>query len=276
MAETKPILIPLDGSKIAEYALPVAKWYSNITGAPLKFIHVLDSDTPNEERAKGATTFQAYADRLAEEHGLGKVECLVLFGSPADEVLSASVGASAIVLGSRGKGGFRAMVIGSVADKIVRGSAIPVLVEPGVDNPRVPGGNKPIIVGLDGSDEAELGLETARMLAKQENLPVVIVRTYSMPPAVGVEFATYPADVATMMEDAAKSYLASVAKPGEKTLLRMGDATTAILEAAEEEDANLIVLTSSGKGLAKRIALGSTTDRVIHGTDRPVMVVPQR
>jgi len=276
VAETKPILIPLDGSKIAEYALPVAKRYTNITGAPLKFIHVLDSDTPSEERAKAAATFQAYADRLAEEHGLGKVECLVLAGSPADEVLSASVGASAIVLGSRGKGGFRAMVIGSVADKIVRGSAIPVLVEPGVDNPRVPGGNKPIIVGLDGSDEAELGLETARMLAKQENLPVVIVRTYSMPPAVGVEFATYPADVATMMEDAAKSYLASVAKPGEKTLLRMGDATTAILEAAEEEDANLIVLTSSGKGLAKRIALGSTTDRVIHGTDRPVMVVPQR
>ena len=71
MAETKPILIPLDGSKIAEYALPVAKWYSNITGAPLKFIHVLDSDTPSEERAKAAATFQAYADRLAEEHGLG-------------------------------------------------------------------------------------------------------------------------------------------------------------------------------------------------------------
>ena len=77
------------------------------------------------------------------------------------------------------------------------------------------------------------------------------------------------------MEEAAKSYLASVAKAGEKTLLRMGDATNALLEASEEIDAALIVLTSSGKGLGKRLALGSTTDRVVHGAKRPVLVVPR-
>ncbi len=276
MAESKPILIPLDGSKIAENALPMAKWYSTITGAPLKFIHVLDEDTPADERAKAAETFQEYADTLASQHELGKVECDVLFGAAAEQVLSASVTASAIALGSRGRGGFRAMVIGSVADKIVRGSAIPVLIEPGTDEPRVPGENgTPLLVGLDGSAEAERAITTARTLAAKDGLPIVIVRTYSLPPAVGAEFATYPSNVGTAMQEAAETYLEEVAKPGEKTVSQMGDPTTALLETAEAENATLIVLTSSGKGLAKRVTLGSTTDRVIHGTNRPVLVLPQ-
>lgn len=168
------------------------------------------------------------------------------------------------------------MVIGSVADKIVRGSVIPVLIEPGTDDPRVPGQKGgPLLVGLDGSEEAERALTTARNLASKEGLPIVVLRTYSLPPAVGAEFATYPANLGTMMQEAAEVYLREVAKPGEKTVIQMGDPTTALLETAEAENATLIVLTSTGKGLAKRVTLGSTTDRVIHGTNRPVMVLPR-
>lgn len=275
MPDPKPILVPLDGSKVAEHALPAATWYSKLTGAPLKFVHVIDSETKPEARAKAAELFQSYAAELAARHGLGKVDCQVLAGPAAEEVLSASVTAAGIVIGSHGRGGFRAMIIGSVADKIVRGAGVPVLIEPGADEPHAPRAGQPILVGLDGSEEAERGLAAARALAAKEGRPLVMLRTYSIPPAVGVEFATYPADLATTMEDAAKSYLASVAKAGEKTLLRMGDATNALLEASEEIDAALIVLTSSGKGLGKRLALGSTTDRVVHGAKRPVLVVPR-
>ena len=55
-----------------------------------------------------------------------------------------------------------------------------------------------------------------------------------------------------------------------------GDAATAGRDAAEQHNAGLIVLTSTGKGLAKRVALGSTTDRVVHSTKRSVLVVPQQ
>ena len=92
---------------------------------------------------------------------------------------------------------------------------------------------------------------------------------------MGIEFAAYPADLFSSLEQAAQEYLNQVAKPGEQTMLMQGDATSAILEAAENVDAGLIVLTSTGKGLTKRIALGSTTDRVIHGTARAVLVLPQ-
>jgi nucleotide-binding universal stress UspA family protein len=275
VADKSPILVPLDGSQIAEYALPVASWYSKLTGAPLQFVHVLDDDTKPEERAAAAETFQGYCEGFAARFGLGNTECQVIAGSPADAVLGVSVTASAIVLASHGRGGFRAMVRGSVADKIVRGSGIPVIVEPGTTEPQAPQPGKPILVGLDGSEEAERGLEAARDLGAKGGHPVTLVRTYSIPPPVGIEFTTYPADFAATMEEAAKSYLGSVAKAGEQTVVLMGDATTAILETADQIDACLIVLTSSGKGLTKRVALGSTTDRVIHGTERPVLVIPQ-
>jgi len=274
MAETKPILVPLDGSKVAEYALPAAAWYANVTGAPIKFIHVLDGDTKPEARAQAAETFQTYASGLAAAAGMGAIECEVLVGSPAEQVLSSSVTASAIVLASHGRGGFRAMIRGSVADKIVRGSVVPVLIEPGTEAPVAPGGTRPLLVALDGSDEAERALAVARELAAKEHLQVVLVRCFTIPPPAGIEFAVYPADLATSMENAAKEYLTATAKPGEKTILMQGDAASALLQTAEELDAGLIVMTTTGKGLTKRLALGSTTDRVIHGTERPVLAIP--
>ena len=275
MVDSKYILVPLDGSKIAEYALPAAAWYSKHTGAPLKFIHVLDDEIKPEGRGRAADEFQKYCDELAARHGLGKLECQVLAGPAADEILSASVTASAIVLASRGRGGFRAMIRGSVADKVVRGAAIPVLVEPGTEEPKVLTSARPFLVGLDGSEEAERGLAAARALAAKTKNSIVLLRTFSVPPPAGVEFASYPANFAQTLEQGAKEYLGATALAGEKTLVSMGDATTAILATAEEIDAGLIVLTSSGKGLAKRLTLGSTTDRVIHGTNRPVLVIPR-
>lgn len=275
MPETKPILVPLDGSKLAENAIPVAAWYSKATGAPVQFIHVLDADTKPESRAKAAANFQEYAARVAAIAGLGEVECQVLAGNAAEEVLSASTTAALIALASHGRGGFKAMVFGSVADKIVRGSGIPVLIAPGTSKPHVPGAPRPIIVGLDGSEEAERGLAAARAIAAHDKTELILVRSISVPPPVGVEFAAYPADLLSSMEEAARTYLAAAAKPGEKTLLMQGDGASAVLQAAEQVDAGLIVLTSAGKGLTRRVALGSTTDRVIHSTERTVLVIPR-
>jgi nucleotide-binding universal stress UspA family protein len=53
----------------------------------------------------------------------------------------------------------------------------------------------------------------------------------------------------------------------------MGQAAAAIVEMASIVDPELVVVTSSGKGLASRIALGSTTERVAHSLHRPLLVV---
>ncbi len=274
MADQRPILVPLDGSKLAENALPDAAWLSRITGAPIRFIHVVDTDVPASERGKAAETFRNYTKELAADHGFGETTCDVVAGSAADEILKESESASAIVIATHGRGGFRAMIVGSVADKVIRGATVPVIAEPGVEKPSVPVPGKAIVVGLDGSPEAERGLAMARQLAQASNVPIVLVRAFSLPPPAGIEFSYYPADLGATLEAAAREYLVATARPGEKYVLMQGDAATAVLEAADQNDAGLIVLTSTGKGLAKRIALGSTTDRVIHSTSRTVLVVP--
>ena len=276
MADPKSILVPLDGSKLAENALPAAAWLSKATGAPIRFIHVVELNVDESQVAAAAETFRAYTKEVAAEHGLANTSCDVVAGSPADEILNAAADASAIAIATHGRGGFKAMVVGSVADKVIRGAEVPVLAEPGVEKPDAPGGGRPILVGLDGSEEAERGLAMARELGAKTNLPIVIVRAFSIPPPAGIEFSYYPADLASTLEDAAKEYLQATAKPGEKALIMQGDAAGAVLDVAEQEKASLIVLTSTGKGLAKRIALGSTTDRVVHGTSRPVLVVPRK
>ncbi len=274
MADQRPILVPLDGSKLAENALPDAAWFSRITAAPLRFLHVLDTDVPAGERGKAAETFRAYTKDLAVEHGLGETACDVVAGSTAEEILKESESASAIVIATHGHGGFRAMIVGSVADKVIRGSTVPVLVEPGMEKPGLPVPGKAIVVGLDGSPEAEQGLAMARELSAASDVPIVLVRAFSLPPPAGIEFSYYPADLGATLDAAAKEYLQATAKAGEKYVLMQGDAATAVLEAADQHDAGLIVVTSTGKGLAKRIALGSTTDRIVHSTSRSVLVVP--
>ena len=72
----------------------------------------------------------------------------------------------------------------------------------------------------------------------------------------------------------ATAYLAGLASPGEETIVEWGDAATAILADSQLVNADLVVMTASGKGLAKRLALGSTTDRVMHALHRPLIIIP--
>ncbi|HEY4669941.1 MAG TPA: universal stress protein [Tepidiformaceae bacterium] len=273
-----PILVPLDGSKIAENAVPVAAQLSRAWARPVSFFHVLEqSDTviapQDTDRARSA--FIPYALHLGEKAGLGPSDqsADIGWGPAAPTILAASEGAAAIVIASHGRGGFRSMFIGSVADKVVRGADVPVLVVPGIESPvAIDAG--PVLVAVDGSAEAERGLTAARDLAGRLGSELVLVRAYNVPPPVGAEFAYYPPDVLESVQQGAEEYLAQSAQPGERTVLAQGQAAQVIEESAEQLGAGLIVMTSRGKGLAARITLGSTTDRVMHAVERPLLVIP--
>lgn len=272
------VLVPLDGSKDAENALPVAALLARVYDLPVRLLHVIDNAdevlTPQVlDRAQ--EVFSTYALELAARHGIDTAKAVaeVGYGAPAATVLAAAEGVRFVVIATHGRGGFKATFIGSVADKVVRGAGVPVVTVPGVGSPAAMD-QKPILVALDGSPEAEAGLEAARDVAKRAALKLTIVRAISVPPPVGIEFAYYPPDILTTMQAAAKDYLAAVARPGEETRLVNGAAAVAIEQTATDIDAGLIVMTSRGKGLAARLALGSTTDRVLHSVQRPLLIVP--
>jgi nucleotide-binding universal stress UspA family protein len=144
----KKIMVPLDGSKLAESVLPhveaIAKGTKaeevilvSVTETVLGYRPLTVYGQPTEEKlipeAVGKTEKQAqkYLDRVAkglEAKGI-KTETLVLLGNPAEEItLNAKhYGADLIIMASHGRSGISRWTHGSVADKVFRASSVPVL-----------------------------------------------------------------------------------------------------------------------------------------------------
>jgi nucleotide-binding universal stress UspA family protein len=275
--ESAPIVVPLDGSKNAENAVPFAALVARVYGAPVHFVYVADPEivdtTKDYSAAKEA--FASHVASLAERYGVARYVAHVAEGAAAATILRYALESEArmTVIASHGRGGFHATFIGSVADKVVRGARRPILVVPGVGSPVLPD-ERPILVALDGSSEAERGLGAARDLAKAVNAPVALMRAYSIPPPVGIEFSYYSPEVLASFQQAAEEYLQKVALKGEQAYAVQASAAIGIEETANQIDAGIVVMTSHGKGLAERVALGSTTDRVMHTIRRPLLIVP--
>ncbi|MEO9254454.1 MAG: universal stress protein, partial [Tepidiformaceae bacterium] len=129
-----PIVVPLDGSKYSEMAVPAAALMAQLYEAPVTFLHVAP-DSAHEsaaDRERAREVFEKYVFGLADSRGITHDKCNVrlLEGNAAERVLDAAEGARMIVLASHGRSGFRATFIGSVADKVVRGSTSPVMLIP--------------------------------------------------------------------------------------------------------------------------------------------------
>lgn len=271
------IVVPLDGSTAAEYALPLAARLAAGYEATVAFVHVAEDGRGDEEAAARAREgFRAYCATLAQRHGLRAWVAATLAGNPADQVLAYAEGARFLCLASHGRSGFQAMLVGSVADKVVRGAEVPVFFVPATGEPVVPDAAHPVMAAVDGSPEAERGLQLAREVAARLGAKVALVRAYSVPPPVGVEFVYYSPDLYKELEDAAAAYLSKVALGGEGKYVVQGAPAAAIEEAADRADAGLVVVATRGLGLARRLILGSTTDRLMRSLRRPLLIVPPK
>ena len=276
--DTSPILVPLDGSKNSERALPHALRLAELHETSLRIIHVSDeSEVRDSSLTEASEVFTNYVRELVDGAGPAGYESELLLGDPAEMIVQAAADASIVALASHGRSGFHATFIGSVADKVVRASPAPVLFIPSVGDPTRPRYQR-IVVAVDGSPEAEVGLATARDLAALSGGALTLVQAYNVPPAVGFEFAaaSYSANVFDTLHEATESYLSHIAREGEETITVQSSASSAITVAAERVDAHLVVMTSHGKGLTARVALGSTTDRVMHSLHRTLLIVPVR
>ncbi|MCC7364608.1 MAG: universal stress protein [Dehalococcoidia bacterium] len=272
-----PILVPLDGSKNAENAVPVAARIAKMRRLPVRFIHVVDEHLARSKEGMddARELFAAYAGDLAARYSVDLGEGGIEFGvgDPARVILHTAESCSEIVIATHGRGGFRAAFIGSVADKVIRGAQQPIIAVPGTS--RIEDfGEGPVLIAVDGSESSARALSAGREFATQASLGVVLVRAFSAPPPVGVEFAYYPPDFNATLEQAAFDYLEEVAQPGERKVVINGNAASAIVQVAKELKAAIVVIASSGKSLPKRFAMGSTTDRVLHSLRRPMLIVP--
>ncbi len=281
--DLSPVLVPLDGSKNAENAMPMAVFLANAYGAPLHLIHVADSGETHSalDLEKAAALFEGYAHSLMAHHSVDAgYHASLLAGKPANVILEALTAtavrpaARAIVIATHGIGGLKASLIGSVADKVARATTVPALVVPGIGPASLPSSN-PVVVGVDGSEMAECGLSQARTIAGHLKADLMVVRACQYPSSVGHQFAYYyPPNLMQIIEEAARDYLAHVIQPGETPIIVEGTPAASLLTVADAKNASLVVVTSHGRGFASRLALGSTTATLMHSIKRPLLVVP--
>ena len=150
------ILVPTDFSPTADAALEHARALARAFGAELHLVHVFE-----DPLLTGAVTAEAYVpaapevraalmqearERLAHRVRAGDADALkttteIITGSPATAIVdhAASAGASLIVMGTHGRGGVAHLLLGSVAERVVRAAPCPVLTVRGADGDRKAG-----------------------------------------------------------------------------------------------------------------------------------------
>lgn len=293
------LLVPLDGSEFAEEALPMAALLARTLDAELHLAHVIrpaydvDFKTPQEDFEWKETIWdgaEAYLEGHAEalrKEGVSAltavlegrvVQALGDYGDEQDVDLT--------VLTSHGRGGVTRFWLGSVADGLLRHAHSDLLLVRPWDETEDRTSDVSrfgrILVPLDGSELAESALVPARALAAGFEAAVRTVRVVPKPLELtsiygvrGVELAG-EGHRAQLQE--AHDYLEAVRErvdpdAPEGIVIENSGAASGIVDAAKAWEADLIVLSSHGRGGAERVVLGSVADKVIRGTTRPVLVI---
>ncbi len=282
------ILVPLDGSALAERALPIAERLARATGATLALARVVPTTTWAFAVPDGLTPPDAYQqllegeervaieylEHLAERLRTGRlnVQIFVLRGEPATTIidLEQRVQAAYVVMATHGRSGMARFALGSVADRLVRGGHAPVLLVRPFGTEQYGERMERVLVPLDGSPLAELALPAL--------MPLVGRVIHQITLAQVVDADTHCTDEASR----ARGYLEDLRARLEKQLADRGcTVRCAVLRgaAAEEivqvaqQDCDLITMTTRGHSGARRWAFGSVADRVLHGTYVPLLLI---
>lgn len=300
------ILVPLDGSDRAENAIPVAAKIAKANGGTVILLRVetipmmyapapvppLSVETLETERA----AFAGYLSTIAGRPVLVNVptETLVLIGSPAQKIFEAisTKRADLVVMTSHGRTGVSRWMLGSVAEQIARHAPVPVLVlrEP---SPVLTGHHadvehlERILVSLDGSALAEAALKSAASLAEAISAEpavhlVLVVSPYeateaNMPEALAVAGAKdYLTTVATRLKQESPAlrvtWSVGVGLDVAETLIRIAERGDDTEGAGVFGGCDVIAIATHGRTGFARWALGSITERVLHGTKLPLLI----
>jgi nucleotide-binding universal stress UspA family protein len=284
-------LVPLDGSAQADGVLPYVARLVRGLNRPLVLAAALESGpAPTLERRRQDMDrhLREVVTRLA---GVGvEATPVVAVGRPAQEIvrLAEQEGCNLILLPRQRDDARARGSLGSIAEKVIQASPVPILTIPPPEAAfdRSDGGPiASVIVPLDGSPLAEMALPYAEALAQPLAAEVVLVRAVSLGDRYmvtlgdGPSFDAVPPEV---VDDEAAAYLSRVADKlraeGVEVrwqLLRTPPAP-GIVELARQTPQSLIALTTHGRSALARWFMGSVAEAVVEAAETPVLVIPQQ
>jgi nucleotide-binding universal stress UspA family protein len=299
----RKILVPLDRSYFAEQALVDASVLARRSNAAIRLLVVHQpvpyagfEDVP-WYRDEAVAENEYLNTMLKELSSTGiAADAALLRGSPAKLICEEAErsGSDLIVMTSHGRTGLNRMWLGSVADGVLRHSTIPVLIIRPTDH-KVPHAKaateiKKILVTLDGSALSLKILPAVAELARCTDSEITLLSVVRpvpwVAPVTNMPFAFSPAaydpEVTKELVAATEKELAITKEALEKTVPVVhtsvvigGSVAHSIMECIETMKFDLVALSTHGRG-ASRFLLGSVADKIVRGTDVPVLICNPR
>jgi nucleotide-binding universal stress UspA family protein len=281
------LLVPLDGSDNSETVLSYVTAFAGAFTKEIALLVVTELGAPRESHI-----FNSYLEKLAatldqriHKPGL-TISTSIIVGNPPEEILkyAQKVKSDLIIIASHGASGGNPLRLGHVALRILSDSKKPVLLvghTPDEHNTKS-GLIKRIMVPLDGSDMSRTALEIVEPMASVMGSETVLFQA--------VEPVRYVPGIETMgpgivlpsddeLKQSAAKYLAEVEKPLKQrglptsTVIIADSPAEAILNYAEAGDIDIIAMTTHGVSGIKRWVFGSTTEKVLQASVKPVLVI---
>ncbi len=289
----KSLLVPLDGSPLAERALPyleaVAKQSkARVTIMRATVAHTFPGVDPTDAEVAAVDEAQAYLDGVAqflEQRGI-PADTAVPYGEATEGILDEIRfrGADVVIMATHGRSGLGRWVYGSVAEAVLHESPVPVLLvrawqaERGA--PAFPA-SLTVLVPLDGSQLAEAALPVAAGLVRDLGGQLALVQAIAPPGLMlAVEGVQGGGDVEAGETDG-RAYLeqvsTAVAREHEidRPIIEVGtgDPADVVMAASGQLGASLVVMATHGRTGIGRLLLGSVTASVLRQSSVPLLVV---
>jgi nucleotide-binding universal stress UspA family protein len=305
MVAIERILCPIDFSDTSRHAVghafAFARWYE----ARVTIFHVANVPVPVMPASGLAMPPIGVAEELpqhpplrlenvAEEvrrfSGLRNgadpkaAEVVVVEGNPVQEILAQAeqIDADLLIMGTHGRSGFEALFLGSVTEKVLRSTHVPVLTVPPAVERVESVAYRTILCPIEFSDPSTRALEYALTLAKETGARLILLHVIEQlvdAPQLGQvsrfsveEYRRYlEEDAGARLRSAVPEVARVWCTPAERVL--SGKAYHVILEVADQERAEIIVMGVHGKGVLNRRLFGSTTHHVIREARCPVLTL---
>jgi nucleotide-binding universal stress UspA family protein len=290
-----PILAVTDFSAPARHAIDRAARLAHETGAALTLMHVLPGGALQELRqwlGTGHAAEQHLNDSVRQQlrHLAAELKAtrhvtaqtVHTIGSVLDDILAeaSNLDAALVVLGARGAGFMRRLVLGSTSERLLRRTTRPLLVVRQTPHERY----RHVLVALDFSPWSARAVPLARLVAPHARL--LLLNAYQVPFEEKLRFAGVDAAIIDHYRQKARAdatqrvhalAAASGLKPGDwEPCIVEGDASLRIVELEQEKDCDLVVLGKHGQSATEDLLLGSVSKHVLAEGSTDVLVSTAR
>ena len=282
----RSILCPIDFSKPGDRALELATAWAVQQHCSLELLHVVEPPVYALLEEGAGPIADVYGSVVQElEVSMAKrvatvrervpsTSGRVVQGAPYRQILARTeaAGCDLNVMGTDGLRAIARAVLGSVADRVVRSSTVPVLLVPHEGRPvsLVP---KVILAPTDFSLAAQRAVTRTVVLAAEVGASVELLHAYEVPRFVEHDSALAKSLRSAQAIEVREAHHAAAALAHVHVRAREGAAAATIVSVAEEIAADLIAIASTGRGLLSSLLLGGVTDRVLRTSHVPVLVL---